>query len=122
MISPLLVHMTAIAYFQQRFVKTGAFPLDFHRDISFSINGQYSQRKNSQREHSPTCVLCLGRTRVLCFRLCKIRKDTNGVKSVAYGSFTQEFVLDHGYLFILHPIDERTIIRNELDPFNPKFF
>ncbi len=115
---PNLVHLTVIAYFQRRKVKPSTCQLHYHRDVTYSQKGNYSVKKNSQRENTPTIILCVGEPRVLRFRLCTIMPS----QRVQYGSVVKEFTLEHGDIFVLHPDDERPMVRPEIDSNHMTYF
>ena len=77
-----------------------------HRDQDFKKDGSFDKIKNSQIEDTVTAILCIGDTRRLDFTL---HKTTPGKmeKICKYKSFD----LTHGSLFVLHPNDEKPLVR-----------
>lgn len=134
-----LVHMVMLAYQCKCFggksgnKKKDQTQLNFHRDVQYSHDGSYSELNNSQVEGTPTFVLTVGDTRKLAFKLYrhtqqpkKKRKTGSSAWSVEEvedeDNTTHVFELTHGSLFVLHPDDERSLIRREYDTLYPTFF
>ena len=73
---------------------------------------------NSQeRRNTATCILTLGDTRELTFQCFK---DSNIPIEKKFPTHT--FSLKHGSLFILHPRDEETILREYFDKCSLTYF
>ena len=86
-----------------------------HRDQLFDDNGNFRHAQNSQKQYSPTVILAVGDTRQLKFQLMRRHKDK--VKGV-----TKTFELAHGTLFMLHPSDEATRVREWSGETKPSFW
>ena len=77
-----------------------------HRDQDFKKDGSFDQINNSQIQDTATAVLCFGDPRHLDFTIHKVtqRKIEKICKS-------KLFHLTHGSLFLLHPNDEKPLVR-----------
>ena len=74
--------------------------IPYHRDMTFSRDGKYIEKKNSQVENTPVVILAVGDTRELEFALHN------------YDGYRQQdkpkiIKLSHGTVFMLHPSDEK---------------
>ena len=88
-----------------------------HRDQDFNKDGSFDKIKNSQIEDTVTAILCIGDPRRLDFTL---HKTTPGKieKICKYKSFD----LTHGSLFVLHPNDEKPLVRQICQKNETAFF
>ncbi len=112
---PQFNHLVVLAYYDRKKVKRNTCQLNYHRDVHYSPSGEYSKKQNSQEENSPTAILCLGERRILRFRLCVVKRNmSTGQPKVHTQSVVKEFTLNHGDLFLLHPLDEKPFVRKEL--------
>jgi hypothetical protein len=77
-----------------------------HRDQDFKKDGSFDQSKNLQIKDTVTAILCFGDPRHLDFTIHKVtqRKNEKICKS-------KSFNLTHGSLFVLHPNDEKPLVR-----------
>lgn len=97
--------MVTIAYWDKKL-------LPAHRDQRYDCHGNFLADENSQKQSSPTCILAVGDTRELKLKLMRHKSpEDNATKHVKISGATESFDLDHGTLFVLHPDDEKTIIR-----------
>lgn len=103
---PAFNHMAALLYGYETI-------LGEHRDTYYSPLGNYSYALNSQAKETPTCILTIGDSRVLQLRLIKYVRGKSGIlnKMEAVKRIYKRFILKHGSLFVLHPEDEKPIIR-----------
>ena len=87
-----------------------------HRDQDFKKDGSFDQINNSQIQDTVTAVLCFGDPRQLDFTIHKAtqRKIENICNS-------KSFCLTHGSLFLLHPSDEKPLVRPFCNNSNPHF-
>ena len=87
-----------------------------HRDQDFKKDGSFDQINNSQIWDTATAVLCFGDPRQLDFTIHKVtqRKIEKICKS-------KSFYLTHGSLFLLHPNDEKPLVRPFCNKTNPHF-
>lgn len=75
----------------------------YHRDMTYTKNGDYNLKSNSQIESTAVCILVIGDTRELLFRL-------HDYDNKAYGDVIT-MPLMHGCVLFLHPNDERDVLR-----------
>ena len=94
-----------------------------HRDNPTNIAGEFLAN-NSQAENTPTCVLTLGDTRHLEFRLHKNNFTGDGTGTIEIQKeFARTVVpLSHGSLFYLHPDDEKALLRDYFDEVQLSFW
>ena len=87
-----------------------------HRDQDFKKDGSFDQINNSQIRDTATAVLCFGDPRQLDYTIHKVtqRKIEKICKS-------KSFYLTHGSLFLLHPNDEKPLVRPFCNKTNPHF-
>ena len=87
-----------------------------YRDQDFKKDGSFDQNNNSQIWDTATAVLCFGDPRQLDFTIHKVcqRKIEKICKS-------KSFYLTHGSLFLLHPNDEKPLVRPFCNKTNPHF-
>ena len=78
--------------------------IPFHRDMTFSREGNYLDKKNSQVENTPVVILVVGDTRELEFAL----HDYDGYRQQDKPKIIK---LSHGMVFLLHPSDEKDSLR-----------
>lgn len=116
-----LVHMVFIAYYDKRRLGRDIEQLAMHRDCLHDGEGNFVDSANSQEEHTATCILTIGNTRKLRFQCYKDDKVDGEVK-VNEGYNNHTFQLTHGSLFVLHPSDEETILREYFDTCSRTFF
>ena len=88
-----------------------------HRDQDFKKDGSFDQINNSRIRDTATAVLCFGDPRHLDFTIHKVtqRKNEKICKS-------KSFNLTHGSLFVLHPNDEKPLVRPFCSKNEPSFF
>jgi hypothetical protein len=88
-----------------------------HRDQDFKKDGSFDQINNSQIQDTATAVLCFGDPRHLDFTIHKVtqRKNEKICKS-------KSFDLTHGSLFVLHPNDEKPLVRPFCNKNESSFF
>ena len=111
--------MVFLAYYDKLGGKTDHTQTPYHRDNLYKKDGTFNSAKNSQKERSATCVLTLGNTRKLN---CKLNMHNGRAIDEVAGEYTAHtFSLSHGSLFILHPDDEETVIRDYFGD-RPTFF
>lgn len=94
-----------------------------HRDQLFDKSGNFRQNQNCQKQYSPTVILAVGDTRHLKFQLMRhnLRSDST-TKDVRVKGRTKSFELAHGSIFVLHPSDEETFLREWSEETNPSFW
>lgn len=93
-----------------------------HRDNVYDDCGNFSTEKNCQARHTASAILALGEGRTLVFELYK-RGRRGGKDEKAKGeNVRREIRLEHGSLFVLHPKDEESVIRQLFDSRNKTFF
>jgi len=88
-----------------------------HRDQVYKKNGDFDDNKNCQLQHTVTAILCLGNTRNVDFTLYQQKK-----KTIQKVGDIHQFNLTHGSLFVLHPLDEMTMVRSLYDRYGMTFF
>ena len=83
----------------------------------FKKDGSFDQINNSQIQDTVTAVLCFGDPRHLDFTIHQVtqRKIEKICKS-------KSFDLTHGSLFVLHPNDEKPLVRPFCSKNEPSFF
>jgi len=94
--------------------------VQLHRDNDHdNKTGKFCAHNNSQKENTPTCVLTIGMPRNLQFELHKgnfNRKPGDRGTLPVHKPFACTTVpLTHGSLFVLHPEDERSLLREYFD-------
>ena len=105
--------------------KTGrgrTLQLPLHRDQRYNAKGEFMSSMNSQKENTSTCVLTLGDPRILFMQCFKDSGDGRGSLEVEGPGTSVPFTQIHGCLFKLHPLDEQSKLRSELDAADLTFF
>ena len=80
--------------------------MPLHNDNLFKKVGRewvFHLSRNSQKQNTPTIVLTVGDPRLLKFNEKKVGSKAKPVKNLV----SEEFWLEHGEIFFLHPLDER---------------
>lgn len=113
--------MVYLAYYDKRGLKRNINQLTMHRDNLYDFEGTFLDTANSQEEHTATCILSIGDTRKLEFQ-CYKHSMVEGEVPVTEGYNSHTFSLTHGSLFVLHPKDEQTIIREYFDDISGTYF
>jgi hypothetical protein len=91
-----------------------------HRDNLWSKDGKFSHHLNSQMENTYSVILVLGDPRVLKFQLFQQTKKKQSLADSE--AAVQTFTFSHGTLFLLHPRDEASVIRNFFEDHGITFF
>jgi hypothetical protein len=87
------------------------------RDQDFKKDGSFDQIKNSQIQDTITAILCIGDPQRLDF---SIHKQTQ--RKIEKICNNKSVDLTHGSLFVLHPIDEKPLVRPFCNTTKPYFF
>lgn len=91
-----------------------------HRDQQHTPNGDFYYAMNSQVESTAVAILVIGYARKLEFELYRnydrtdpgdIERRPGTVRVMGQGT-TKTYQLKHGTLFLLHPNDEKTVLRS----------
>jgi hypothetical protein len=83
--------------------------LAYHTDCQYDHNGTFKTNKNTQGKNTAVIVYSLGDSRKLYFRR---RMVMNSRKKWKNDRPCFKFTLDDNSIFVLHPMDEKPIIRN----------
>ena len=118
--------LTVNPYWDRTHEMVDSEQISWHRDCMYDWKEPHSfcHSKNSQAEGTPTCILSLGETRTINFRCCRhrLRTDPPGGKGpIPIPNSMVQFDLSHGSLLILHPSDEKTVLRAIFDDKNCTF-
>jgi len=119
-----LTHMVFIAYYDKKGDKKNVDQLAYHRDQRYTRKGNFMHTMNSQEKDTATCILTLGDPRTLhlqCFR-DNDKRDGKGSIKIHKQYASEEVVLNHGSLFVLHPKDEETVLRQYFHDTKSTFF
>ena len=90
--------------------------LNPHCDIGISASNEFAAN-NSQAEGTPTVVLCLNKGKPISF----YKRNSNGKNFMKKAEFVDKLDMEHGDIFVLHPIDERVIKRRIKNDENGKY-
>ena len=119
-----LNHMVFLVYYDKQHIEINIKQLSMHRDQRWTRGGQFMTSQNSQEQDTATCILTLGATRDLSFQ-CYMDNCTGDKResiSIDKNFSSHTFSLTHGSLFILHPSDEQTFLRNYFDQQHGTYF
>ena len=119
-----LNHMVFLAYYDKQHIGKDIKQITMHRDQRWTSGGKFMRTQNSQEQDTATCVLTLGGTRDLSFQcfMDNFTGDKRGSISIDKYLSSHTFSLTHGSLFILHPSDEETFLRNYFDQQHGTYF
>ena len=87
------------------------------RDQDFKKDGSFDQIKNSQIQDTITAILCIGDPQRLDF---SIHKQTQ--RKIEKICNNKSVDLTHGSLFVLHPNDEKPLVRSFCNTNVPSYF
>ena len=110
--------MVAIAYYDK-------MEIQLHRDQRYSNSGKFMDKQNCQLPDSPVGILAIGNTRMLRMHLMRHKTELDndrGRVPIDHSNATKQFKLEHGTLFVLHPDDEKTMIRECFDTDHKTFW
>jgi hypothetical protein len=88
-----------------------------HRDQDFKKDGSFDQIKNLQIQDTVMAVLCFGDPRQLDFTIHKATQ-----RKIEKICKNKTFDLTHGSLFVLHPNNEKPMVRQFSNKNEPTFF
>ena len=90
--------------------------LTYHCDCQYDHNGNFQYLTNSQGENTPVIVYSLGNSRTLYFRRRRVICGKKNMKRWENSKIPcHEFELNDNSIFVLHPLDEKPLIRYPLE-------
>ena len=91
--------------------------LSFHSDCKYNYKGQFKSNLNTQGENTPVIVYSMGDPRTIFYRSRWIVDDKNTGKKWNYSKeYISQYELTNNSTFVLHPSDEKPMIRNIGEP------